>query len=113
TARALEAVLTAMPPIPTESILKRNHSDRVFTLAHVLEERGYERLFITAGRGLFDGVRAFMSKNGFNQFLEQADFANPVFTNAWGVSDEDLFDRALEELTRLDRGKKPFFATLL
>ena len=57
TARALEAILTSMPPIPTEAILKRDHSQHVFTLAHVLAERGYERLFMTGGRGLFDGVR--------------------------------------------------------
>lgn len=113
TARALEAVMTSMPPIPTESILKRDHSERVFTLAHVLEQRGYERLFITAGRGLFDGVRSFMTNNGFNHFIEQSDFVDPVFANAWGVSDEDLFRRSIKELDKLHAGGKPFFATLL
>lgn len=113
TARALEAVLTSMPPIPTESILKREHSQRVFTLANVLEERGYERLFMTAGRGLFDGVRSFMKANGFNLFREQSDYRNPVFVNAWGVSDEDLFREALRELDGLHSRGKPFFATLL
>ena len=113
TARALEAVMTSMPPIPTESILKRDHSDRVFTLAHVLKERGYERLFMTGGRGLFDGVRSFMTDNGFNHFIEQSDFVDPVFTNAWGVSDEDLLRRGIKELDKLHAGGKPFFATLL
>lgn len=113
TARALEAVLTSLPPIPTESILKRDHSDNVFTLAHVLEKRGYERLFMTGGRGLFDGVRSFMTNNGFNEFIEQSDFDDPKFSNAWGVSDEDLFDRAIVELDRLHQSGKPFFATLL
>jgi phosphoglycerol transferase MdoB-like AlkP superfamily enzyme len=113
TARALEAVLTSMPPIPTESILKRDHSSRVFTLALVLAERGYERLFMTAGRGLFDGVRSFMTHNGFNRFIEQSDFIDPVFINAWGVSDEDLFRGALAQFDRLHENGKPFFATLL
>ncbi|MHC4880171.1 MAG: LTA synthase family protein [Planctomycetota bacterium] len=113
TARALEAVMTSMPPIPTESILKRDHSDRVYTLARMLEERGYERLFMTGGRGLFDGVRSFMTSNGFNHFVEQSDIVDPVFANAWGVSDEDLFRRGLKELDRLHATGKPFFATLL
>jgi phosphoglycerol transferase MdoB-like AlkP superfamily enzyme len=113
TARALEAVLTSLPPIPTESILKRDHSSHVYTLANVLAERGYERLFMTGGRGLFDGVRAFMTSNGFNHFREQGDFERPIFTNAWGVADEDLFQKALSEFDQLDAGKKPFFATLL
>ncbi|WP_339674640.1 LTA synthase family protein [uncultured Gimesia sp.] len=113
TARALEAVMTSMPPIPTESILKRDHSERVYTLANVLASRGYERLFMTGGRGLFDGVRSFMNANGFNHFIEQSDFRDPVFANAWGVSDEDLFRKALKELDKLQVTGRPFFATLL
>lgn len=113
TARALEAVMTSMPPIPTESILKRDHSERVYTLAKVLAARGYERLFMTGGRGLFDGVRSFMKANGFNHFIEQSDFHDPIFANAWGVSDEDLFRKALGELDKLQTTGRPFFATLL
>ncbi len=113
TARALEAVLTSMPPLPVESILKRDHSQHVYTLAHVLEQRGYNRLFMTGGRGLFDGVRSFMTNNGFDQFIEQSDFVDPEFTNAWGVSDEDLFGRSLVECDRLHTAGRPFFATLL
>ncbi len=113
TARALEAVITAMPPLPTESILKRDHSTNVFTLAHVLAERGYERLFATGGRGMFDGVKSFMTANGFNHFVEQSDHRAPVFVNAWGVSDEDMFHRSVEELDKFHQQGKPFFATLL
>ncbi len=113
TARALEAVTSSLPPIPTESILKRDHSGHVFTLANVLAERGYNRLFMTAGRGLFDGVRSFMTNNGFNRFVEQSDFVNPAFVNAWGVSDEDLFNKALTEFDALHAEKKPFLACLL
>ncbi|GAB4163453.1 MAG: LTA synthase family protein [Planctomycetaceae bacterium] len=113
TARALEAVMTSLPPLPTESILKRDHSDHVYTLANVLGTRGYERLFMAAGTGFFDGVRSFMTANGFNHFIEQSDFESPVFTNAWGVSDEDLFQRALKEFDKLHQRNRPFFATLL
>ncbi|QDT29012.1 Lipoteichoic acid synthase 1 [Gimesia panareensis] len=113
TARVLEAVMTSMPPIPTESILKRDHSERVYTLANVLAARGYERLFMTGGRGLFDGVRSFMKANGFNHFIEQSDFKNPLFANAWGVSDEDLFRKALGEIDQLHSKGRPFFATIL
>ncbi len=113
TARALEATLTGLPPIPTESILKRDHSSNVHTLASVLAERGYERLFMTGGRGIFDGVKSFLTANGFDLFIEQNDYVDPIFTNAWGVSDEDLFNRALVELDSLHEAGKPFFATLL
>lgn len=113
TARALEAVTTALPPLPTESILKRDHSNNVFTLANILADRGYERLFVTGGRGQFDGVRSFMTANGYNHFVEQSDYTAPKFVNAWGVSDEDMFHRAIEELDKFHQEGTPFFATLL
>jgi len=113
TARALEATLTALPPIPTESILKRDHSKQVTSLARTLADRGYRRLFVYGGRGLFDGMRSFMFNNGFERFVEQSDFKDPQFTTAWGVSDEAIFDRALLELDTLHAEGKPFFATVL
>jgi phosphoglycerol transferase MdoB-like AlkP superfamily enzyme len=54
-----------------------------------------------------------MTANGFDQFLEQSDYENPVFTNAWGVSDEDLFRRALIEFDRLHEMGRPFFSVVL
>ena len=113
TAQHLEAVTTALPPLPTESILKRDHSTNVYTLANILADRGYERMFVTGGRGQFDGVRSFMTANGYNHFVEQSDYDDPEFINAWGVSDEDMFHRAIEELDKFHQEGKPFFATLL
>lgn len=113
TARALEATLTALPPIPTESILKRDHSEHVTSLARILAGRDYRRLFVYGGRGLFDGMRSFMMNNGFERFIEQGDFENPDFTTAWGVSDEAIFDRALAEFDALHEAGEPFFATVL
>jgi phosphoglycerol transferase MdoB-like AlkP superfamily enzyme len=113
TARALEATLASLPPIPTESILKRDHNDRVYTLARVLADRGYQRVFVSGGRGSFDGVRAFTMTNGFEQFVELTDFASPTFTNAWGVCDEDTFGKAIEKFDELQADGRPFFALVL
>ena len=113
TARALEAILASFPPIPTESILKRSHSDRIYTLAHVLAERGYETVFLTGGRGLFDGMYDFMTNNGFQRFIEQRDIDDPVHTTVWGVSDEDTFAKALEECNAMYAAGRPFFLTVL
>lgn len=113
TARALEATLTGLPPIPTESILKRDHSDHVESLARILHDRGYQTRFVYGGRGLFDGMRPFMLANGFEQFVEESDYKDPGFTNAWGVSDEAIFDRALEECDQMYAADRPFFTTVL
>jgi len=113
TARALEAVLASFPPIPTEAILKRDHSSHIYTLAHALGERGYRRTFVSGGRGIFDGVRPFMIANGFENFVEQKDYDQPVFVNAWGVSDEDTLNRAVIECDKLHDSGSPFFVSVL
>lgn len=113
TVRGLEAILCSFPPIPGVSILKRNKSENVFTIADVVKERGYETLFVYGGRGVFDGMRPFMLANGFDRFVEQKDFKEPVFTTAWGVSDEDIFHKALEEFDQLQTRGKPFLSVVL
>ncbi len=113
TVRALEAVLTSFPPIPGASIVKRHKSQNVITLARVLKMLGYQTLFVYGGRGLFDNMRDFMLSNGFDRFVEQKDFEHPTFTTAWGVCDEDIFHKAIDELEVLHEQRKPFFATIL
>ena len=52
-------------------------------------------------------------RNGYDRFVEQKHFDHPTFTTIWGVCDEDLFHRALDEMRTLAKDDKPFFATIL
>jgi phosphoglycerol transferase MdoB-like AlkP superfamily enzyme len=113
TVRGMEGVLSSFPPLPGDSIVKRDKSDNVETLARVLKRDGYSTMFLYGGRGVFDGMRSYALRNGYDRFIEQKDFAKPTFTTAWGVCDEDLMNRALEEFNTLNASGKPFFATLL
>ncbi|MEI6566177.1 MAG: LTA synthase family protein [Verrucomicrobiota bacterium] len=113
TVRGMEGVLSSFPPLPGDSIVKRDRSDNVETVARVLKRDGYETMFIYGGRGLFDGMRSFAVRNGYDRFIEQKDFQSPVFTTIWGVSDEDLFAKGLQEMRELHAAGKPFLATLL
>ncbi|MBV9079586.1 MAG: sulfatase-like hydrolase/transferase, partial [Elusimicrobia bacterium] len=113
TVRGMEGVLASFPPLPGDSIVKRNQSDHVATLARTLKAQGYNTLFIYGGRGVFDGMRSFTTRNGYDRFIEQKDFKNPTFTTIWGVCDEDLYRRGVEELRALHDTGKPFFVTML
>jgi len=113
TVRGMEGVLASFPPLPGDSIVKRHLSDNVATLARTLKSQEYRTLFLYGGRGLFDGMRSFCLRNGYERFIEQKDFPKPTFTTIWGVCDEDIFHRTLQELRVLAADKKPFFATVL
>ena len=113
TVRGFEGVLSSFPPLPGDSIVRRDRSDNVETIARILKRDGYNTLFLYGGRGLFDGMRSFAVRNGYDRFVEQKDFDHPTFTTGWGVCDEDLFMRAIEEFRDLSKTNKPFCATLL
>jgi phosphoglycerol transferase MdoB-like AlkP superfamily enzyme len=113
TVRALEAINASFPPIPGASIVKRDQSDHIATIARTLKTAGYRTVFIYGGRGLFDNMRGFMLKNGYDRFIEQSDYPSPTFTSAWGVCDEDIFNKSLQTFDEMQAAGKPFFATIL
>lgn len=113
TVRGMEGVLSSFPPLPGDSIVKRDLSDNVETVARVLKRDGYSTVFLYGGRGVFDGMRSFAVRNGYDRFIEQKHFPHPTFTTIWGVCDEDLFARAVEEFRDLNNAGRPFFATVL
>ena len=113
TVRGMEGVLASFPPLPGEAIVKREFSDHVETIARLLKRDGYSTVFLYGGRGVFDGMRSFAVRNGYDRFIEQNHFAHPTFTTPWGVCDEDLYAESIEEFRELSQSGQPFFATVL
>ncbi len=113
TVRGFEGVLSSFPPLPGDSIVKRDRSENVETIARVLKRDGYASIFLYGGRGLFDDMRSFALHNGYDRFIEEKHFAHPTFSTIWGVCDEDLYRRSVEEFHDLAKTGQPFFATLL
>jgi phosphoglycerol transferase MdoB-like AlkP superfamily enzyme len=113
TVRGFEGVLSSFPPLPGDSIVKRDLSGNVETIARVLKRDGYSTIFLYGGRGVFDGMRSFAVNNGYDRFVERKHFENPTFTTIWGVCDEDLYQRSLDEIRDLAQTGRPFFATVL
>lgn len=113
TVRGMEAVICSFPPLPGDSVVVRSGDKPIETLARVLKRDGYKNTFIYAGRGVFDHVRSFMTDNGYDHFIEQSDFENPVFSTIWGVSNEDLYSRGIEECRKADQSGQPFLLTML
>jgi phosphoglycerol transferase MdoB-like AlkP superfamily enzyme len=118
TVRGFEGVLASFPPLPGDSLVRRDRSDNVETIARVLKREGYQTVFLYGGRGFFDNMRSFTVRNGYDRFLEHNppfhdDFPHPGFATVWGVCDEEVFARALEEFRALDRAGAPFLGTIL
>jgi len=111
TIRGYEGVFSSFPPLPGDSIVARDRTENVETIAQVLGRDGYETMFVYAGRGVFDGTGKFAKSNGWKNFLELKDFKEPTFTTVWGVCNEDLYDRLLVEMRGYHDAGKPFLMT--
>jgi|APGre2960657423_1045063.scaffolds.fasta_scaffold00363_4 phosphoglycerol transferase MdoB-like AlkP superfamily enzyme len=108
TVRGLEAITLSIPPTPGNSILRRPNNENLFTIASPLIERGYEAKFIYGGDGYFDNMNYFYENNGF-KIVDRPKFSKDEisFNNAWGVADEDLFDKTIKEADQsFENGKK-------
>ncbi len=107
--RGIEAVLTGFPPTPARSVVKLNKTQRdFFTLATLLEQQGYDTSFIYGGESHFDNMRRFFANNGFRHIIDKHNYEHPQFVGSWGVSDEDLFEKANSVFSSY--GDKPFFS---
>jgi phosphoglycerol transferase MdoB-like AlkP superfamily enzyme len=113
TVRGIEGAISSFPPLPGDAIVHRNRSENVETLARVLKRDGYDTLFLYGGHAVFDNMKQFFLPNGFDRIVDEADFAHPTFANIWGVCDDDLYRRSIEECRALAKEGKPFFALIL
>ncbi|MEQ1527774.1 MAG: LTA synthase family protein, partial [Methylococcales bacterium] len=114
TIRGLEALTLSIPPTPGQSIVKRPDNGKLFSLGYVLQQRGYDTAFLYGGRGFFDNMNAFYAGNGY-RIVDQTDFskAEITFSNAWGVSDDIIFNRVVKEADQDFENHKPFFFQIM
>jgi phosphoglycerol transferase MdoB-like AlkP superfamily enzyme len=109
--RGIEAVITGFLPTPARSVVKLGGSqNNFFTIAELLSQQGYETSFIYGGAAHFDNMKRFFTNNGFTKIIDQPDYVNPSFVGSWGVSDEDLLQKAHDTFSELSSAKKPFFS---
>ncbi len=124
TVRGMEAITLSIPPTPGRSIVKRKHNQNLFTIGEVFKNKGYSQTFFYGGDGYFDNMDKFFSGNGFDivyrgrGFLPSGDIVTSrkniendevTFENAWGVCDEDIFNKVMKEADTASEQGKPFF----
>lgn len=98
--RGLEAVLSGFPPSISDAAVRlAGAQSGFFTLAQLLNTKGYTSHFIYGGESHFDNMKSFFLGNGFTQLHDRPTFTNPAFVGTWGVSDEDMFQKLHELLS--------------
>lgn len=114
TVRGLEALALSIPPTPGNSIVRRPNNENLFNIATPLINNGYVAKFIYGGDGYFDNMNYFFANNGY-KIIDRPKFSSDeiTFSNAWGVADEDLFNKTIKEADESFANKQPFFNFVL
>ncbi|NBX52516.1 MAG: LTA synthase family protein [Proteobacteria bacterium] len=114
TVRGLEALTLSIPPTPGNSIVRRKNNENLFNIGTPFIERGYETKFIYGGDGYFDNMNYYFANNGF-EAIDRPQFSDDEinFSNVWGVSDEDLYNKVISEADKSFAKNRPFFNYVL
>lgn len=124
TVRGMEAVTLCIPPTPGQSIVKRPNNQNLYTVSNVFKTREYDCNFFYGGDGYFDNMNAYFGGNGFTIYdrgrgsvlsdeiktvRHNINDNEVTFENAWGICDEDIFNKMLKVADAQYKSGKPFF----
>ncbi|MHC6224634.1 LTA synthase family protein [Pseudomonas sp. X10] len=114
THQGMFATMACFPNLPGFEYLMQTPEGghKLSGLPALLSARDYDDVYVYNGDFAWDNQSGFFGNQGMTTFIGRKDFVNPVFSDpTWGVSDQDMFNRAAEELAH-NYGKKPFYALL-
>lgn len=124
TVRGMEALSLAVPPTPGSSIVRRPENGNLSTIGSIFKKAGYHNTFYYGGDGYFDNMNQYFGSNGYDitdrgrnvmagdDYLSKRTIIadNQVhFENAWGISDEDLYDAVTIGSDASFKAGKPFY----
>ncbi|MFC0665915.1 LTA synthase family protein [Azotobacter chroococcum] len=115
THQGMFATMACFPNLPGfEYLMQTPEGGQRFSgLPQLLGARGYDSLYVYNGDFAWDNQSGFFGSQGMKHFIGRHDFVDPVFSDpTWGVSDQDMFERAAEELERRSEAGQPFYALL-
>ncbi len=112
TDRGVVSVLSGYPAQPTTSIMKiPQKTENLPSLSKALQPEGYQMTFYYGGDENFTSMRSYLVSSGFHERISQSDFPLKQQSSSWGVPDEFLFQKVLEDLT--NSPSQPFFKAML
>ena len=114
THQGMFASMACFPNLPGfEYLMQTPEGGHRFSgLPQLLGGRDFNDVYVYNGDFAWDNQSGFFGNQGMTRFVGRNDFVDPVVDDpTWGVSDQDMFGRALKELDKMD-GSEPFYALL-
>lgn len=110
TRHALIATFCSTIPNYGPSIMRFYPDTNLIGLPELLRGKGYSTTWIHNADADFDRMRHFLTRNGVDKIIDEYDFPTMTQRLGWGISDEALMIKSVEELKEV---KEPFWGSLL
>ena len=96
----------------------KNFAPGITALGDILEEQGYNQVFLCGSDGNFGGRRNYFEQHGNYDVFDYYDMIDSGYIDEnyyvwWGVEDYKLYDIAKTELLKLAKTNAPFNFTML
>ena len=114
THQGMFATMASFPNLPGfEYLMQQPEGTHHFSgLPQLLGTKGFDDLYVYNGDFAWDNQAGFFRNQGMHHFIGRHEYINPVFSDpTWGVSDQDMFDRAALELKE-QSVSRPFYVLL-
>ncbi|AKN25829.1 LTA synthase family protein [Stutzerimonas stutzeri] len=114
THQGMFASMACFPNLPGFEYLMQSPEggNRFSGLPQLLSARAFNDVYVYNGDFAWDNQAGFFGNQGMTRFVGRNDYVDPVVADpTWGVSDQDMFDRAVQELGAL-APDEPFYALL-
>jgi phosphoglycerol transferase MdoB-like AlkP superfamily enzyme len=114
THQGMFATVACFPNLPGhEYLMQQPEGQHRFSgLPVLLDSARYDDVYVYNGHFAWDNQEGFFRNQGMTRFIGRDDMVDPVFIDpTWGVSDQDMLARAIEQLDRMS-GERPFYAVL-
>jgi len=110
TRHALIASFCSTIPNYGPSIMRFYPDTNLTGVPELLKDKGYSTIWIHNANADFDHMRRFLLRNGVDKIIDEYDFPTMTQRLGWGISDEALMIKAVEDLKEV---KEPFWGSLL
>ncbi len=104
---------TSYPVIFRNHALKRIPMLQYDCMAATLQQNGYQTAYFTTHDKEFDNVAGFLSQNGVERIISQADYPVGEVKTTLGVPDDYMFRFAMPIFDEMASNNKPFFAAMM
>ena len=113
TVRGIEALLQGIIPVPGFSRTTLGEASHLPSLAGTLKTAGFQTGFVYGGWPSFTNFANYWSSTGYDRILVRDDFPDPWFETSWGLADEIVLDRLLEEMDEMTGSSDRVFLSTL